>query len=73
MLYSPGHCFILDTTDDVWNDVFTKEEMKEVEEKAEAEEFEEELPEDIINCLGNLDGKVWIASLILFEWIFMSE
>lgn len=58
MLYSAGHSFILDTTDDMWNDVFTDEEMKEVEEKAETEEFEEKLPEAIINCLNGLDGKV---------------
>ncbi len=63
MLYSPGHSFILDTNYDMWNDVFTEEEKKEIEEKADEEEFEVDLPEDIINCLSNLNGKVWIASL----------
>ncbi|GAA5816521.1 hypothetical protein MFLAVUS_010050 [Mucor flavus] len=53
----PGHGFVLDTTDDMGNDVSTEEEIKEVEEKAEAEEFEEEQPKDIINCLSGLDEK----------------
>lgn len=57
MLYSPSHSFILDIAGDMWNDVFTEEERREIEEKAEAEEFQE-LPKDIMNCLKKLDGKV---------------
>lgn len=60
LLYSPAHSFILDSNDDMWNDVFTEEEMKEIEEKAEKEEFEEELPGDLINYLSRLNGKVII-------------
>ena len=42
----------------MWNEVFAEEEMKEVEEKAETEEFEEELPGDLIHYLSRLNEKV---------------
>lgn len=71
LLYSPAHSFILDSNDDMWNDVFTEEEMKEIEEKAEKEEFEEELPGDLINYSSRLNGKVIIN--YRFYQIFMSE
>lgn len=55
---SLSHSYILDIDDDVWSDVFTDEEKQEFAEKVEFGQFEESLPENIVNCLSALDKKV---------------
>ncbi|KAI9481115.1 MAG: hypothetical protein EXX96DRAFT_595072 [Benjaminiella poitrasii] len=53
-----GHSFVLDVTDDMWKDVFEKDEIEEIEEAADSEEFCSELPGRLMETLQRLNGKI---------------
>ncbi|KAG1524874.1 hypothetical protein G6F45_003749 [Rhizopus arrhizus] len=52
-----GHSFVLDVTDDIWRNVFKKEEIEEIEEVTDSNEFYNELPKRLVELLEKLNGK----------------
>lgn len=45
-------------TDDIWRNVFKKEEIEEIEEVTDSNEFYNELPKRLVELLEKLNGKV---------------
>ncbi|KAG0767010.1 hypothetical protein G6F57_006055 [Rhizopus arrhizus] len=60
-----GHSFVLDVTDDIWKDVFKKEEIEEIEEVADSNEFYNELPKRLVELLQKLNGKKTFQEIYL--------
>lgn len=58
-----SHSYVLDINDDIWSGFFTEEEMKEIKEKAETDQFDEPLPKHIYDCLSALDKKTSFAEI----------
>ncbi|KAG1051641.1 hypothetical protein G6F43_006164 [Rhizopus delemar] len=60
-----GHSFVLDVTDDIWRNVFKKEEIEEIEEVTNSNEFYNELPKRLVELLQKLNGKKTFQEIYL--------
>lgn len=70
---SLGHLFVLDVTDDIWRNVFKKEEIEEIEEVTDSNEFYNELPKRLVELLEKLNGKVNNLAQSIFVYVCVNN